>query len=770
MLNSRIAYLVLISLVLLALVISCDKKPTKQETPIRDSVSPVVTIENPTTDASFITSSESIVISGSASDSVGVTEVQWTTDQGESGNATGLDSWSASGVPLHVGDNTFTISAFDLAGNEGTDQLLITRNANATFLGSPQTDPTSFYVDEVTSIRVWAHILPAPSATITSVQLLKLDASDNVIDSLDQLYDNGNLLNGDEILGDCVFSSLQSFNEITTGDLKLRVVVYTTGFEGNNVGVSSIFVLNVFEPVSEVVMAAAVNTQESSDEIFDSLSQSVGEDAAKEATVEWLVEQNNVLDAGTSVSGDIWVDYKSGLMGMVMTGGDDVDGGSAGTRQRRDNSDAVPVNRQTRGINTIGSKGSALGTTAGVTADDNTVLSKSALVCGPFRTENLALGAQFDFTANLNQTLTNSETPEFTITYHIDNNVTINALRSLTDFGLFAIHTHGGVTGDGNVFFLTGEEATTASRVTNQADWQAGRLVIATHGGGTRWAIMPAFITSLPGTFPNSIVYNGSCQSLMNSTMANAFINKGTNTYYGWSESVLRSFNCSTADELFPKLITEAKNTGVAFNEITNLCDGQTTPACFTMQGNNQTVFETGLVNGDFEEGDLTGWIKAGDGRVLTGLGNQTPQEGSFMGIISTGLGYTTATGLISQSFLVPASATTLSLDWNFLSEEFKEWVGNIFQDSLVILIEHDGQVHKLFEMTVDDIYYTYELVFVSPEIGFDQGDVWMTGWQTFSHDISAYAGEVVTLRIAAGDVGDSNWDTAILLDRIKVE
>ena len=81
--------------------------------------------------------------------------------------------------------------------------------------------------------------------------------------------------------------------------------------------------------------------------------------------------------------------------------------------------------------------------------------------------------------------------------------------------------------------------------------------------------------------------------------------------------------------------------------------------------------YSDGFINGDFEFGDLSGWTRIGDGRVITQLAFIEPPEGDFMGIISTGLGFTVNSGEIRQTFRMPANATTLELYWNFLSEEF---------------------------------------------------------------------------------------------------
>ena len=58
---------------------------------------------------------------------------------------------------------------------------------------------------------------------------------------------------------------------------------------------------------------------------------------------------------------------------------------------------------------------------------------------------------------------------------------------------------------------------------------------------------------------------------------------------------------------------------------------------------------------------------------------------------------------------------------------------------------------------------------YVSPEIVFDRNGVYMTGWQVSTFDITQYQGKTITLLIESGDVGDSIFDSATLLDEIQV-
>ena len=156
------------------------------------------------------------------------------------------------------------------------------------------------------------------------------------------------------------------------------------------------------------------------------------------------------------------------------------------------------------------------------------------------------------------------------------------------------------------------------------------------------------------------------------------------------------------------------------------------------------------------------------------------------MGIISTGLGYTTATGSIFQSFTVPNNANTLELEWNFLSEEFLEYIGSAYQDKFSIVLQSDYFGEEiLLSRTIDGIAASFgakaptieipegipgDLISVSPDIVFDQGGVYMTGWQSESFDIKSYRGRCVTLIFRSTDVGDSIYDTAILIDDVKIK
>jgi len=396
--------------------------------------------------------------------------------------------------------------------------------------------------------------------------------------------------------------------------------------------------------------------------------------------------------------------------------------------------------------------------------DPDAVLNSKAILYAPYYTQFTGWGTEF--TDSVKSLLDKAKKPKFKTTYYKNGAATVDALSGLTGYGLIVFHTHGGVDKNGNILLSTGEVINNASLNKHLLKYLTKQLTSATIHGKTYWCIKPKFISSLNGTFPNSIVYAGACSSSKTKTLSSAFTAKGANTYYGFSETVYGWFDKKMADQVFPKLITENKTTGESFTP--GQKDTHVKPAYFTMDGNAKTYFKAGLINGDFEKGNLTGWSKQGDGRVISKLGYINPWEGGFMGIISTGLGYTESSGSISQTFWVDPDNTTLTLKWNFLSEEFMEYVGSQYQDYFEIkVIDEQGKSEVIFRKAIDDIANGYTLKKVSPDIVFDKGDVYGTGWQFFQWSLYPHAGTTVTLELSCGDVGDSIYDTAVLIDLV---
>jgi len=107
-----------------------------------DTTAPTVRITSPTSNPTYTTSSSPLTLGGTASDTVGVTQVTWVNNRGGGGTATGTTSWTASGIVLQSGSNVLTVTARDAAGNTATATLTVTATvtfAGFTFIDDPLT-------------------------------------------------------------------------------------------------------------------------------------------------------------------------------------------------------------------------------------------------------------------------------------------------------------------------------------------------------------------------------------------------------------------------------------------------------------------------------------------------------------------------------------------------------------------------------------------------------------------------------------------------------
>lgn len=89
-----------------------------------DSTPPVLKITLPTSETRYSAERSFLSLGGTAIDNVRTKGVQWKSDRGYGGTATGTQTWLAS-VPLQKGSNTITVTAYDEAGNVSTTTLYV---------------------------------------------------------------------------------------------------------------------------------------------------------------------------------------------------------------------------------------------------------------------------------------------------------------------------------------------------------------------------------------------------------------------------------------------------------------------------------------------------------------------------------------------------------------------------------------------------------------------------------------------------------------------
>jgi len=92
-----------------------------------DRTPPTVRIISPPTDGTYRTVNSKIIVTGIASDNVGVVLVMWANNRGGAGTSLGTSSWATSPIDLKMGSNILTITASDAAGNIATVTFTVTR-------------------------------------------------------------------------------------------------------------------------------------------------------------------------------------------------------------------------------------------------------------------------------------------------------------------------------------------------------------------------------------------------------------------------------------------------------------------------------------------------------------------------------------------------------------------------------------------------------------------------------------------------------------------
>ncbi|MBS1519004.1 MAG: choice-of-anchor L domain-containing protein [Bacteroidetes bacterium] len=626
---------------------------------------------------------------------------------------------------------------------------------------------------------------PGVTFTDSVSRLVKTDAGNNET-LIGLLEDNGNLDNGDEIAKDNVYSGKFIINESSAGDINYKA---KGTISSTSTGYSPAVTVTVYSQLSPQEVSTLMATQENAkNQLITFLGGNPNNiDNASAQLAAWLQSQPGVQSVERGGNTGILINYTSGISGGLVFSIADANGkistlgGTDIADTSRRNTRQIPVNQQTKGVNDY-YKDDFTNGFDNPPLDPNTIGNRNVLIYEPFH----AAFPDYNVGQKVKNRLGQSYCKDFTVTTYLDQAANISVLSGITNYGFVVITTHGLL---GKKLF-TGEPVDTNAQIYKtkyKAMIKSGKLdiwkdiVISNTGGvsvsGDVYVATNKFFSGLTGTFPNSVILNNSCESTMNPDIANAILGKGAKTYFGYSKVVHIKFVETISDSIAKRLGVESKTSG---NSYFNASDPFDPFAAFEKKvGNDMVSFSSTLINKDYELGTIEGWTKSGDGRVISRLGSVNPTQGSFMGIISTGLGYTTSSGLISQCFTVQNNQSTIKLRWNFLSEEFLEYINSQYQDYFRIkIIKQDGSEVTLLNKTIDNIAADFgatqqnpgQLIHVSPEIVFDRGDVYMTGWQESSFDITPYRGQIVTIIFSAGDVGDSIFDTAILLDDVIVQ
>ncbi len=713
-------------------------------------------------------------------------------DTSGSGEVAPDGSWSLT-IDLVEGDNRVTLSTAYAVVSE---TLTITYNPDYQFGGQLAISPDLAYVGEPREMRALIALTDA-STDAEGVFLYRVHSADE--QQVAQFSDDGNLDNGDEIEGDGIYSCTFTLEEDTAMRAAYRARVETvTGADAW----SETFDVRVTEHLTEEQLDTVLSMQEAYqtqlDEAWVTKDRSEIEDTV-DAIVADLRGKPDIADVGESASGlGVWMVYTSGIGGVIYVPEPGVKHGAPSTFMQN----ASP---------TVGSAAASenfyehyfkahtpqhLGLRVAKQEEENKVESNKARV----------IAAQYwdwgesDDIPKMEEKLRNNSCFEVSYTkYANSGSGSVEHFKNLGDYGVVLISSHGDSFYKGLLNFWQEEfrwngwfgevvlhsnmQVTSANRQTYEDDLKSGRLVVW-HGS---YGIMPSFIRRYSGSFPNSLVYMSICRGAWNSTMAQAFLDKGAGTFLGYDEYVSVAFCEQTGPPLMDTLLTPGNTMADAFTA------GETDPypsasaqhpAEFKLFGASDLSLDvSGLQDGDFESNSISqAWTTSGDARIITQLGTARPTQGTYMGIISTGLGFSESSGSLQQEICLPGNAETVTFDWNFMSHEFMTFVGSEFQDSFTVSLSAangtdstdlvnvnvDALADSVSPISIDLDGSEAEYAAGGGEFG-DDG-AYATGWQNATVVIpEALRGSRVTLRFYATDVGDSLFDTAVLIDNIEI-
>ena len=104
-----------------------NPSPSPPANPSPSGAPPSITILSPPM-TMVATSAPSIVVSGTAQDAAGISQITWSTSTGASGVASGTNTWTTGPIPLYQGMTTVMIYATDTAGNQAWRSISVTQN------------------------------------------------------------------------------------------------------------------------------------------------------------------------------------------------------------------------------------------------------------------------------------------------------------------------------------------------------------------------------------------------------------------------------------------------------------------------------------------------------------------------------------------------------------------------------------------------------------------------------------------------------------------
>ena len=183
--------------------------------------------------------------------------------------------------------------------------------------------------------------------------------------------------------------------------------------------------------------------------------------------------------------------------------------------------------------------------------------------------------------------------------------------------------------------------------------------------------------------------------------------------------------------------------------------------------------------NGGFEAG-MNGVVFIGDGSRMTTTGPLSPVEGTYFAAISSGDALVSPSGAAvgdtsSMMILGPINkdVSSVSFWYDFISAEFDDYVGSIYDDCAMFTISGPNGSYSEFITSVNTVGYTDGIISGNPFAGFpnmpDDGDDYAghTGWGSRTINF-ANVGTPAYITFTVTDVSDQILSSILAIDKIE--
>lgn len=578
------------------------------------------------------------------------------------------------------------------------------------------------------------------------------------------LYDDGTSSHSDDMLGDGIYSG-----KVNTSLSTDTEVTFTASYGSS----SSSTTVQYYAPIPEEDYdnMETVNTEIDellSDTSFmekdnDTKAAEIEEYLGKLETDEKIQKDSIKIDEANNI---VTFQYPGGILGGVMY---------EKLEENSDIGETAALNKPSADLNDSSEQDAGIG---------------NAIILNSFSDFGTIINATVDNT--FYETL-KSKWDEKGLKTVLDTDVTVEDYKNLDDYNVIYFATYGSMYSWLDGFKLNTCPAICLSEKVSKENDKKYKMElkdkqIAKVNG--RYWILPSFFERQykEKAFDKSFVVSECVDSIGisgkydNTLMADAFNSRSVKAYVGFHNFVISNHRQGFMEKYIDNLISGQKSKE-AFDAANTDTPFWTDVAYPVHSGNDDAVLiEDTLKNGGFElfvENKPESWTCKGDVRTLLQLGQEIlpcGDDSKRMAMISTGIGagtiteisYGTEGSILSQTFRVPSGTSKLYFDYNFISEEPMEYVGSIFDDYFTVRISKEGNVafDKKFESINTSVWNPVT------DIDFQGGDhtTYQTLWKRGEIDVSEYNNSIITLSFIVYDVGDQIYDSACVIDNVRLE